>query len=98
MVGLIWGLLEKLSIGLTFAQAYVASGDRRQQELMRDTTDPAFANTDALRLSTTLSDETNEFPLTTTLGAAYFVSPCLLFAADIAYYEPIHFERKRHVQ
>ena len=89
MVGLIWEPLEKLSLGLTFAKTYVASSDRRQQELMRDTTDPAFADTDALRLSTTLSDETNDFPLTTTLGAAYFVSPRMLFAADVAYYEAV---------
>ncbi|RJQ72251.1 MAG: hypothetical protein C4519_18905 [Desulfobacteraceae bacterium] len=85
IVGLIWEPLEKIALGLALSRTFIVSSDREQQLLRRDTTSPEFSDTNALSLSISAQSEETDYPVTARLGAAYFVSPRLLFSADVIY-------------
>ena len=95
MLGAIWEPVDKLSIGLTISKIYVASSDREQQTLLRDSTAAApvvidgtsydFSDTDTLYINNQNSSNRDEFPLRTTLGVAWFTSPRFLISADLSY-------------
>lgn len=86
IVGTIWEPLDKLAIGLSFSQIYVISSDYETQTIYRDTTLSDFSSTDIISFATSTSSEKDTFPLTTSLGVAYFASPKLLLSGDIRYY------------
>jgi long-chain fatty acid transport protein len=89
IVGVVWEPVEKLALGITLAKTFLTSSDHRQQILLRDTTDSDFSDTNALYLNTATGSLREELPLTSTLGASYFLSPRLLFSLDCAYYEAV---------
>ncbi len=89
IIGVIWEPVEKVALGVTLSKIYLTSSDHRQQLLFRDTTDPDYANTNALLVNTATGNQKEEYPLTSTLGVAYFLSPRLLFSLDCAYYEAV---------
>jgi long-chain fatty acid transport protein len=82
IVGLMWEPMEKVSVGLTASKNYILDTDRRLQTTYRGLdyggSQPAYNVWD--------SDDEREFPLTVTLGGAYFPSESLLLSADISYY------------
>ena len=89
MLGIIWEPVEKIALGLTLAKTYLTSSSRRQQELLRNTTSSDFADTNSLQLNISSVSETANYPMTTALGVAYFVSPRLLFSFDCTYYSAV---------
>lgn len=82
IVGMMWTPADKVSLGLTLSKNYIVDTDRRLQTTSRGldygTNQPAYNVWD--------SDDNREFPLTATIGAAYFPSESLLLSADISYY------------
>jgi len=82
IVGMMWTPADKVSLGLTLSKNYIVDTDRRLQTTFRGldygTNQPAYNVWD--------SDDNREFPLTATIGAAYFPSESLLLSADISYY------------
>jgi len=89
IIGAIWEPLDKLAIGLTFSKIYVSSSDNTQQTILRNTLSSAFSNTNTISLQSSMDSEKDKFPLTTSLGVAYFASPKLLLSGDIRYYEEV---------
>ncbi len=91
-IGAIWEPLDKLAIGLSLSKIYVTSSDYETQTISRNTAEPggpASGDTDYIELSTSSSSDKDEFPLSTSLGVAYFASPKLLFSGDIKYYDKV---------
>lgn len=89
-VGLIWEPHEQVSVGLVFSKIVIATSDNEFQQMSRDTTGYTtddFNDTNAIFFSRSENDDTNDFPLTVSVGAAWFVSPQLLFSGDLVYYE-----------
>ena len=98
-LGVIWEPLETVSIGLTLSKIMVVTSDNEFQEMSRDTTgysDEDFSDTDAIYFDRSDDDDTPDFPFTAALGAAWFISPRLLFTGDLVYYEEMT-ERSRIV-
>lgn len=99
IIGAIWEPLDKLAVGLTISKIYVASSDNERQVMFRDTSSPVsylidstiydFSNTDTIYFTRVADEEKDKFPLTTSLGVAYFSSPRLMFSGDITYYQEI---------
>jgi long-chain fatty acid transport protein len=99
MLGIIWEPWEKVSLGASVARIFVTSSDREQQTTLRDTVSSGtteiggeeidFSDTDALFFSSGSSHDTEDFPYRTAVGLAYFVSPRLLFSADVVYQNAI---------
>lgn len=99
MLGIIWEPWEKVSLGASVARIFVTSSDREQQTTLRDTVSSGtteiggeeidFSDTDALFFSSGSSHKTEDFPYRTAVGLAYFVSPRLLFSADVVYQNAI---------
>ena len=81
ILGTIWEPLDKLALGLSLSKTYAASSDYEKQTITNSTS--------AITLETLSSSEKDKFPLTISLGAAYFASPRLLLSGDIRYYEEI---------
>ncbi len=90
-LGVMWEPLDRLSLGLNLSRIFVSSSKRDSQLILRDTTNQVsdFSDTNSIYFATVDSDDTDDFPLQTTLGAAYFYSPSLLFSADLSYYEGV---------
>jgi long-chain fatty acid transport protein len=90
-LGIMWEPIEKLSVGLNLSKIYVSLSDSKDQLILRDTTNQVddFSDTNAIFFATADSGETDDFPLETTIGLAYFVSPSLLFSTDLSYNEKI---------
>lgn len=99
IIGAIWEPLDKLAVGLTISKIYVTSSDNERQVMFRDTSSPVpylidstiydFSNTDTIYFTRVADKEKDKFPLTTSLGLAYFASPRLLFSGDFTYYQEI---------
>ena len=90
-LGIMWEPADKLSVGLNFSKIYLSNSHSDDQLILRDTTNQVddFSDTNLISVANSESDEQQDFPLETSLGAAYFVSPQLLFSADIRYYEDV---------
>lgn len=94
-LGVMWEPIDKVSVGVSLSKIYLSSSQSDDQYILRDTTglhndpDVDFSNTDTILFGTADSDQTDDFPLAMTLGAAYFVSPKLLFSGDLSYYESV---------
>jgi long-subunit fatty acid transport protein len=98
ILGAIWEPMDKLAIGLSVSKIYVTSSDNEQQTTFRDTTrdEPYvddynydFSDTDTIYFRSSSHKEKDKFPLTASLGLAYFASPRLLLSGDITYYEEV---------
>lgn len=99
ILGMIWEPLDKLAIGLSVSKIYVTSSDHEKQVIFRDTSSSTpylidsttydFSETNTIYFTRITEREKDKFPLTASLGLAYFVSPRLLFSGDITYYEEI---------
>jgi long-chain fatty acid transport protein len=99
MLGLMWEPWEKVALGASVSRIYITSSDRTSQTTLRDTVSSGateiggeeidFSDTDALFFRSGSSHDTDEFPYRTAVGAAYFVSPRLLFTVDGVYHNAI---------
>ena len=98
ILGTIWEPIDKLALGLSVSKIYVASSDNEQQTTFRDTTrdEPYvedynydFSDTDTIYFRSSTDSEKDKFPLSASLGLAYFASPKLLFSGNITYYEEV---------
>src|SRR3990172_4953322 len=82
IVGMMWTPADKVSLGLTLSKNYIVDTDRRLQTTYRGldygSNEPAY--------NVWETDDNREFPLTATIGAAYFPSESLLLSADVSYY------------
>jgi long-chain fatty acid transport protein len=88
MLGFIWEPQEKVALGLTFSRIFLLSSDRSQQIIERDSQSPD-SDTHTLSVNVVDSDQKQDFPLTTTFGATYFVSSRLLLSADCSYHTAV---------
>ena len=79
---MMWTPADKVSLGLTLSKNYIVDTDRRLQTTYRGldygSNEPAY--------NVWETDDNREFPLTATIGAAYFPSESLLLSADVSYY------------
>jgi long-chain fatty acid transport protein len=88
-LGMMWEPIDKLSVGLNLSKIYVSSTDTKNQKIVRDTTNADFSDTDRISFTTSDSGKSDDFPLETTLGVAYFLSPSLLFSTDLRYSQDV---------
>lgn len=90
-LGIMWEPVDKLALGLNLSRIYISSSDGSDQLILRDTTNQVsdFSATDTIFFTAADTDDGEDFPLETTLGIAYFVSPKLLFSADLSYFASI---------
>lgn len=90
-LGFMWEPIEELSVGVNLSKIYVSTSESDDQLILRDTTNQVadFSDTDTILFATDDSDDTDDFPLETTLGLAYFISPRLLFTTDLSYYNSV---------
>lgn len=95
-LGVIWEPLDRLALGATLSQVYVLSNDTTRHDIYRNTVADQplnigglnfdFSETDTLYFKSESFGDSPSHPLHLRLGAAYFVSPELLFSGDIAWY------------
>jgi long-chain fatty acid transport protein len=86
ILGLIWSPIDKLSIGVSLRQTSVMSESVKVQNncLSTSTSTPCASSYNA---SPTNSSTKRSYPLTLSLGVAYFPSDRLLYSADFVYYQ-----------
>ncbi|MFH2065061.1 MAG: outer membrane protein transport protein [Pseudomonadota bacterium] len=99
ILGIMWEPVEKLAVGFTLSKIYITSSDNEAQRITRDTTlnNPDvvgsvsydYSNTDTIYFGNSSDSIKGDFPLTLSLGLAYFASPRLLFSGDLVYSEEI---------
>jgi len=99
ILGVMWEPAEKVAIGFALSKIYITSSDNESQQITRDTTlthpdvigsvSYDYSNTDTIYFGSSSDSIEGDFPLTLSLGLAYFVSPQLLFSGDIVYSEEI---------
>ncbi len=98
VLGVIFEPLDKLAIGLSVSKIYITSSDNDMQTIYRNTFSPDynyngasydFSMTDTILYTTLSTGEKDKFPLTVSLGFAYFFSSKLLIAGDMVYSEKI---------
>jgi len=93
IVGLMWSPTSKVSAGLTVNKINILSANTVFQAVCTGDTaisacqglDPTYAGGAPLRLVNT-SDIKKVYPLTSTLGVAYFPTKSLIFSGDFSYY------------
>ena len=79
--GVMWTPMDKVSFGFTMSKSYMFNSNRRKQITFRDL--DSGSNLPAYNVWE--SNDNREFPLTTTIGAAYFPTESLLLSADISH-------------
>jgi len=94
-----WEPAEKVAIGFALSKIYITSSENEAQLITRDTTltrpdtigsvSYDYSDTDTIYFGNSSDSIEGDFPLTLSLGLAYFVSPQLLFSGDIVYSEEI---------
>jgi len=98
-LGIIWEPYDRIAVGFTFSKIYISSSDNETQLIYRDTTstDPDttgsaaydFSDTNTIYFGTSENTTTGEFPVTYSLGLAYFVSSTFLVSGDMVYSEQV---------
>lgn len=93
-LGIMWSPADKLSIGLTVSKTEIFSSNRRTQNIVRtdaglvmDMPDPSIVD----------SSEKAEYPLSVSLGTAWFPSESLLVAFDLDYYSKVSADSRQDV-
>ena len=86
ILGLIWSPIDKLSIGVSLRKTSVMSESVKLQNncLSTSASTPCASSYNA---SPSNSSTKRSYPLTISLGVAYFPSDRLLYSADFVYYE-----------
>ncbi len=93
MLGAMWSPTEKLVLGLTVSKGILFDSSNEQQVTFRGLSGytysglPDFSNPDSLVFLKVDDDTKRKFPLTSTLGLAYFASPELLLSLDVSYHD-----------
>lgn len=83
-VGLMWAPIDKVSVGLTVSKTQILDSDIRSQ-LAQKSSPAAAGDTDDPVVSK-FSDK-RKFPLSVSLGGAWFKSESLMLSCDLDYYE-----------
>ncbi len=86
ILGLMWTPLDKLSIGVSVRQTTVLSESVKFQNNCLSTSASATCAT-AFNTSPVNGSTKRDYPLTVSLGVAYFPTDRLLYSADFVYYE-----------
>lgn len=95
IIGIMYEPLDKMALGLTLSRIIILSNDTQQQDIYRNTVadDPVtvdsreydFSDTHAIHFKSRDFSDTDDFPFSISLGAAYFVSPKLLYSLDVTF-------------
>lgn len=81
VVGLMWSPADKVSLGLSLSKVQVLDSETTQQDITYSATDVPPTSRKVLG-----TGDKREYPLTATIGGAYFFSNSLLFSADVSYH------------
>lgn len=81
ILGLIWDPIDNVSVGLALSKLWLFDSEYEQQVI-------SDSGSEITRSWITSSDK-QDFPLSTSLGLAWFYSPSLLFSCDLKYFEEI---------
>ncbi|MFZ5573205.1 MAG: OmpP1/FadL family transporter [Thermodesulfobacteriota bacterium] len=95
-LGAIWEPMEKLALGLSMSQVVVLNNETTRHDIYRNTAAAQPVNIDGLSYDFSdpdtiyfKSENTSDkptLPVSLTFGAAYFVSPSLLFSGDVGWH------------
>lgn len=90
IVGLMWSPTDKVSTGLSVSKLNIIQGDARYQAFCGGDTpgicDPGYAPGTAPSRVVAVSDAKKVYPLTSTLGVAYFHSKSFIISGDFSYF------------
>lgn len=85
VLGIMWTPTDKLSVGLTARKTMIFESATRAQSTSWKTGQTSILNPSGRK--DIESDSKREYPLSTTLGIAYFPSNAVLVSGDFSYYE-----------
>lgn len=96
ILGLIWSPIDKLSIGVSLRQTSVISEDIKLQNncLSTSASTPCASSFNAPTVSSSIE---RSYPLTLSMGFAYFPSDRLLYSADFVYYKQANGAASSHL-
>ncbi len=90
ILGVIFEPIDKLALGLSISKIFITSSSDDLQYIARSSVDNSDPDDILFFPDLHLSSfDDDDFPLTASVGLAYFFSPKLLIAGDMAYYEGI---------
>lgn len=96
ILGVMWSPIDKLSIGVSLRQTSVISESVKSQGNCLSTS-ASFTCSTAFNTSPTDTSAKRAYPLTLSLGVAYFPTDRLLYSADFVYYEQASGSFNSHV-
>ena len=85
VLGAMWSPFEKVSLGLSIRKTMILESETTLQSICRGAVGGSCTNATVTQTTAT-SDEKLSYPLTTTIGMAYFASDALLLSGDFSYY------------
>ncbi|MBE9503304.1 MAG: hypothetical protein IME96_03935 [Proteobacteria bacterium] len=95
-VGFMWSPVDKMSFGLTISKVEIFESDARTQSIVR--TDSSLSSlTDTADPTITTSDDERKYPLSVSLGSAWFPSESLLLSCDLDYFAKISSQNRQDV-
>lgn len=80
ILGVIWDPVDNISIGFTFSKLFLINGDSEVQLIQNNDTDPA-----EFSFFNATNTDKDKYPLSVSLGVAWFCTPALLYSCDIKY-------------
>lgn len=91
-LGVMWSPADKISLGLTLSKNTIFSSHSREQSTENKSATPT-KNETVVRTS----DDDRKFPLTASLGAAWFASESFLLTCDFDYFAEVSSENRASV-
>ena len=82
MLGLIWDPVDNLSLGFTVSKLFLIDNETEIQTIQNNDPTPADFNLFNIKHS-----DKDKYPLSASLGLAWFYSPKLLFSWDLKYFD-----------
>lgn len=86
LLGVMWAASERVAVGLAMSRTYVLAADTESEVTFKGIDFPS----DRVDRATAEAHDRRRYPLTTTVGVAYFPTPSLLLSGDFSYHEAVH--------
>jgi len=94
IIGMMWSPTNKISTGLSISNVYVLRSNTTYQSMcagdIPGICDPSYLTGTAPFQELSKFTYRRHYPLTATLGVAYFKSKALLFSGDASFYSSVH--------
>lgn len=95
-IGVIWSPADKFSLGLTVAKTEIFDSDTRTQNTAKTDISPSQVTVTS-EPSVVNSSSERDYPLSVSLGGAWFPSESLIVSCDVDYFESVSSENKESV-